>query len=411
MTCNVLFLHQNFPGQYKRLATEIGRREGYKAVALGQKAPPGSDFGPVEYEAYSSGPDYSADLFPPLTFFSEQVRRGDIIRWRLVDLKHRGFEPDLCFVHPAWGEALFIKDVFPNTKIVSYLEYYYRGQDSDLDFDAEFQAPSIDFHYVSLRNLPTLQAAALSDRLVSPTRWQAETFPAPLRDRITVLHEGIDTDVACPGQAQPLVLPSGETFPPGQTLITFVARSMEPYRGFHSFMRALPALQALLPDAHFAIVGKEKPSYGRKPMGGGTWQQVLLDEVGPSLDHSRVHFLGTLPYGKLINLFRLSTVHVYLTYPFVLSWSLLEAMATGCAIVGSATDPVREVIQDGENGVLVDFFEAGALANEVAALAQDLDRRRKLARAARQTVIEHYDFKSVTWPAHERLMQETLASR
>jgi glycosyltransferase involved in cell wall biosynthesis len=411
MTYNVLFLHQNFPGQYKLLARTLAELGNYKVVALGQKAPFGADFGPIEYEAYTAGPHYDADLFPPLTFFSEQVRRGDIVRWRLVDLKQQGFEPDLCFVHPAWGEALFIKDVFPNTKIVSYLEYYYRGQDSDLDFDAEFQVPSVDFHYVSLRNLPMLQAAALSDRLVSPTRWQADTFPVPLRNRITVLHEGIDTDVARPGQAQPLSLPSGETLAPGQILITFVARSMEPYRGFHSFMRALPTLQALLPDAHFAIVGKEQPSYGRKPKGGGTWQQLLLKEVGPSLDHSRIHFLGTLPYGRLINLFRLSTVHVYLTYPFVLSWSLLDAMATGCTIVGSATDPVREVIRDGENGVLVDFFDVQALAHAVAALAQDPARRQTLALAARQTVVEHYDFKTVTWPAFERLIQETLTSR
>jgi glycosyltransferase involved in cell wall biosynthesis len=409
MTCNVLFLHQNFPGQYKRLAPNIGRQEGYNVVALGQKSPLGSDFGPIEYEAYTAGPDNNADLFPPLTFFSEQVRRGDTVRWRLVDLKQRGFEPDLCFVHPAWGEALFVKDVFPKTKIVSYLEYYYRGQNSDLDFDAEFQAPSVDFHYVSLRNLPMLQAAALSDALVSPTQWQAATYPAPLRDRITILHEGIDTEIACPGPAQPMTLSSGATLAPGQPLITYVARSMEPYRGFHTFMRALPALQALLPDAHVAIVGKTQPSYGRKPKGGGTWRDLMLKEIGPSLDHSRIHFLGTLPYSKLVNLFRLSTVHVYLTYPFVLSWSLLEAMATGCAVVGSATDPVREVIEDGENGILVDFFDAQALAHAISALARDPERRRRFALNARQMVTERYDFKTVTWPAYERLIQETLA--
>jgi hypothetical protein len=209
MAFNVLFLHQNYPGQYKLLARALGARESFKAVALGQRPLAKADVGPIYYEAYSSAPDLSADLFPPLTFFSEQVRRGDVVRWRLQDLKQRGFSPDICFVHPGWGEALFLRDIFPHTKIVSYLEYFYRSSGCDLDFDAEFQAPSVDYQYVSLRNFSTLQAAAVSDVLVSPTQWQAQTFPAPLADRITVLHEGIDTVAARPAPALPLLLPSG----------------------------------------------------------------------------------------------------------------------------------------------------------------------------------------------------------
>jgi glycosyltransferase involved in cell wall biosynthesis len=410
MTCNVLFAHQNFPGQYKLLARELGSRDGYKAVAIGQKSPFAQDFGPVRYQAYTSGPDTGADLFPPLTFFSEQVRRGDIVRRHLVELKQQGFTPDLCFVHPGWGEALFLRDVFPKAKIISYLEYYYRSRGSDLDYDPEFQAPSVDFQYVSLRNLPTLQAAAEADALIAPTQWQAQTFPAPLSKRIQVLHEGIDTQVAKPGMASPLAVPSSGVIQPGQTLITYVARSMEPYRGFHSFMRALPHLQKHLPHAHVAIVGKEKTSYGRNPAHGRTWKQVMLDEVGSEVDWSRVHFLGTLPYSALINLFRLSTVHVYLTYPFVLSWSLLEAMASGCAVVGSATEPVMEVIQDGETGLLTDFFDSRELAEKIASLAEDSDLRMRLSANARTSVVERYDFQSVSWPAYERLIHDVLAT-
>ncbi|QRM35587.1 glycosyltransferase [Microvirga sp. VF16] len=408
MTCNILFLHQNFPGQYKLLSRELGSRDGFKAVALGQKSPFGVNFGPVSYEGYQSGPDHSSDLFPPLTFFSEQVRRGDMVRGRLQDLKRRGFTPDVCFAHPGWGEALFVKEVFPETKLISYLEYYYRSQGSDLDFDREFQSPSVDMQYVSLRNLPTLQAAALSDALVSPTRWQAGSFPPPLSERINVIHEGIDTDVAKPGPARPLAVSRG-TIQPGQTLITYSVRSLEPYRGFHSFMRALPHLQALLPEAHVAIVGKEPTSYGRNPSQGRTWKQVMVEEIESQVDWERVHFLGTLPYDGLINLFRLSTVHVYLTYPFILSWSLLDAMASGCAIVGSSTGPVVEVIQDGYNGVLADFFDAQALAERIASVASDRDLRQQLSENARQTVLERYDFKTVCWPAYERLMNEALA--
>jgi glycosyltransferase involved in cell wall biosynthesis len=410
MTCNVLFAHQNFPGQYKLLARELGSRDGYKAVAVGQKSPFAQDFGPIQYQAYSSGPEAGADLFPPLTFFSEQVRRGDVVRRHLLEFKRRGFSPDLCFVHPGWGEALFLRDVYPKVKIVSYLEYYYRSHASDLDYDPEFKAPAVDFEYVSLRNLPTLQAAAEADVLVSPTHWQAGVFPPPLSRRIQVVHEGIDTDVAKPGTAIPLGVGSNSVIHPGQTLITYVARSMEPYRGFHTFMRALPHLQKHLPHAHVAIVGKEKTSYGRSPSHGQTWKQVMLDEVGASVDWERVHFLGTLPYASLINLFRLSTVHVYLTYPFVLSWSLLEAMAAGCAVVGSATEPVMEVIQDRENGLLTNFFDSRALAEKIAGLAEDSDLRQRLSLNARNTVVERYDFRTVSWPAYDRLIADVLAA-
>jgi glycosyltransferase involved in cell wall biosynthesis len=197
---------------------------------------------------------------------------------------------------------------------------------------------------------------------------------------------------------------------PGQTLITYVARTLEPYRGFHTFMRALPDLLRQMPHAQVAIVGKEQGGYGRAPGQGGTWKQVMLDEVGSKIDQERIHFLGTLPYSELLNLFRLSTVHVYLTYPFVLSWSLLDAMACGCALVGSATGPVMEVIQDGENGVLTEFFDPPALAESIVTLAESPERRARLSANARATVLNRYDFRTVCLPAYERLMQEALAA-
>ncbi|WP_112661578.1 glycosyltransferase [Microvirga flavescens] len=406
---NVLFLHQNFPGQYKLLAEELSLRDNFKVVALGQGTPFGFELGNVEYVGYSSRPDPNADLFPPLTFFSEQVRRGDAVRWQLMELKERGFTPDLCFVHPGWGEALFLRDVFPESKLVSYLEYGYRNSGSELEFDPEFPAPPSDLNYVSLRNLPSWQAAAVSDALVSPTRWQAGTFPPALAGRITVIHEGIDTSVAAPAAPSPVVLPSGATLREGQPLITYVARSLEPYRGFHTFMRALPRLLEILPDAHVAIVGKEPPSYGRNPPEGGTWKQRMLKEVGDDIDTERVHFFGTLPYPELINLFRRSSAHVYLTYPFVLSWSLIDAMACGCAIVASATEPVEEVIRDGENGLLADFFDHQALAEKLALVVDDQNLRQRLSKNARQTAVSQFDFKTVALPAYEKLIADLLA--
>ncbi|WP_210489550.1 glycosyltransferase [Microvirga antarctica] len=408
MPLTVLFLHQNFPGQYKLLADHLSRSEDVTVVAVGQKSPSQQDFGRVRYESYSARADFGPEHFPPLHFFSEQVRRGDMVRWKLLALKHKGFSPDICFVHPAWGEALFLRDVFPNTKIVSHLEFYYRGTGSDLDFDPEFPVPATDLHYVSLRNLPTLQTAAISDILVSPTVWQANTFPTALSQRAKVIHEGIDTALASPAPASPLHLGSGLTLAPGGTLITYVARSMEPYRGFHTFMRALPHLLRLLPHAQVAIVGKDEPSYGRRPAQGGSWKQAMLAEVGAQIDRDRVHFLGTLTYSDLIALFRLSTVHAYLTYPFVLSWSLLDGMACGCAVVGSATAPVMEVIRDGQNGVLADFFDARALAETIAATAENARLRAHITINARQTIMDSYDFRGVSLPAYESLIRTAL---
>ena len=408
MAHNILFVHQNFPGQYKLLAETLASNDSFNVVAIGQRQPFAEDLKHLHYIGYTFGPADIPDIFPPLLFFSEQVRRAGIVRSRLMDLRSRGFAPDVCFVHPGWGEALFLRDVFPDTKLVAYLEHYYTARGTDLDFDPEFPGPDTDRDFVSLRNLPILQAAAVADALISPTAWQASRFPEALRQRIDILHEGIDTEAATPGPAAPLRLPDGRRIEPGGILITYVSRSLEPYRGFHTFMRALPSLLERLPDAHVALVGGLQPSYGRAPAGGGTWKEQLLAEVGTRIDHERVHFLGRVPYKDLLNLFRLSTVHVYLTYPFVLSWSLLDAMACGCAIVASDTAPVREVIQEGRNGVLVDFFDTEALTGRIASLAENEIERKGLAAGARATVVESYDFRTAALPRYAALLERLL---
>ncbi|MGO4706847.1 glycosyltransferase [Microvirga sp. 2MCAF38] len=402
-------MHQNFPGQYKLLAEELSLRDDFRVVALGQNKPFGFELGRVHYIGYSSQPDLSADLFPPVTFFSEQVRRGDAARWQFKELKKSGFTPDICFVHPGWGEAMFLRDVFPNTKLISYLEYGYRNSGSELEFDGEFRSSPTDLQYVSLRNLPTLQAAALSDALISPTKWQASTFPSALSSQIRIIHEGIDMTIAKPANPIPFRIPSSDTVLSSERpLVTYVARSLEPYRGFHTFMRSVPRILEMLPDAHIAIVGQEPPSYGRSPQQGGTWKQVMLEEVGSKIDFDRVHFLGTLTYPDLLNLFRLSTVHVYLTYPFVLSWSLIDAMACGCAIVASATEPVEEVISDGKNGLLTDFFDHRMLAEKITSIVEDEELRRALSSSARKTAVKRFDFKTVALPAYEKLISELI---
>jgi glycosyltransferase involved in cell wall biosynthesis len=404
MTTSVLFLHQNYPGQFKLLSMALARRPEFRIAAIGEGHRTLVGTARIDFRGYGRRPS-GEEAFPPLAHFGEHMRRGRAARQVLIDLKRAGFHPDVTIAHPGWGEALFLKDVFPRTRLISFLEFYYRATDSDLDFDPEFHFPRSDGDIVSLRNIPNLQAAAVSDVVLSPTRWQAGLFPEPLRSQIEILHEGIDTEAAKPGPAQRIILPDGPALEPGQPLVTYVARSLEPYRGFHSFMRALPALQRRHPSVRVAIVGKEDVSYGRGPRTGSSWKEELLAEVGQDLDLSRIHFLGTIPYEELINLFRLSTVHVYLTYPFILSWSLLEAMACGCVVVGSDTGPLQEIIRSGENGRLVDFFDTDAIAETIVETLNDEAWRERLSAAARQTALA-YDFRRVALPRYEALIRD-----
>ena len=241
-----------------------------------------------------------------------------------------------------------------------------------------------------LRNAATLLALAETDVAVSPTAWQRLTFPSSLQPLISVCHDGIDTDAVRPDPTAQLTLPNGRTLGAGDEVVTFVARNLEPLRGYHAFMRALPQVLRTRPRAEILIVGSDGVSYGANPPSGRTWRNLFLDEVRAELDLERIHFLGRLSYADYGRVLQVSAVHVYLTYPFVLSWSLLEAMSAGCLVVGSRTGPVEEVI-DGSNGILVDFFDREALTQAIAAALAEpqafADRRIE----ARRTILRHYD--------------------
>lgn len=314
--------------------------------------------------------------------FGQQAARG------LKALLDEGFCPDLIIAHPGWGEALFVKDICPEAKLINFCEFYYAGRGLDVGFDPEDRPDFNAILRTRARNAHLLLSLEDCDAGVSPTHWQKSVHPPRFQDKIEVIFDGIDPDVVRPREAATVTLPDGRTIRRGDKAVTYVARNLEPYRGFRTFMRAVPHIQRLHPDADILVIGGDEVSCGTPPKGAATWREAMAAEV--AFDPSRLHFLGRLPYGKYLDVLSVSAAHIYLTYAFVLSWSCVEAMGMGALVIGSDTPPVRELIRDGENGLLTDFFDSEALAAKVDEVLRARARFEAMRRAARATVVEHY---------------------
>ncbi|MBC5785622.1 glycosyltransferase [Ramlibacter sp. USB13] len=384
-----LFIHQNFPAQFVHVARALAQR-GHEVVALGIEGRPVEG---VRFLRYEVKAPQRRPVDPVMGDFETKAIRSQACAAAMERLKAEGFRPDIIVAHPGWGEAMFCKDVFPQARLVVFAEFFYNAEGADYLFDPEFSRDTVMARArLRIKNTVHLHALNAADTIYSPTRWQRDRLPPEYRARTQVMFDGIDTRVAAPNpDAWIQLAKAGVRLARGDEVITFVNRNLEPYRGFHVFMRALPEILERRPNAHCVIVGRDAVSYGSPPAGGGTWREAMLREVGARLPKGRVHFLGGLPYADYLRVLQVSACHVYLTYPFVLSWSCMEALSTGCTVVASRTGPVEEVITDGVTGRLFDFFDVPELSRSVIDVLENPEAHAHLGRNARESMQRTYD--------------------
>lgn len=397
-----LFIHQNFPGQFIHSAMALAK-QGHEVVAIGitGRAIPGVKF--VRYKPHTALEEKTHSL---LRDFETKLTRSTACAQVMVKLKAQGFTPDTIVAHPGWGEPLFCKDVWPNARLVVFAEFFYGAEGADFAFDPEFSKDTVEARMrLRVKNSVHLHAFHDADVIYSPTHWQCSRLPLEYQFKTQVIFDGIDTDAAKPNPTALIHLKRDNLrIQAGDEIITFVNRNLEPYRGFHVFMRALPQILAERPQARALIVGGDDVSYGSTPPSGKSWKEVMLAEVGACLPMNRIHFLGKLDYRDYLKVLQVSRCHVYLTYPFVLSWSCLEAMSVGCAVVASRTQPVEEVIQHGSHGLLFNFFDTTTLAKQVVGVLEKPHDYSSMGVNARNTVLNKYDLKTQCLPLQMELI-------
>jgi glycosyltransferase involved in cell wall biosynthesis len=403
----VLFVHNGSPGRFAFLARAL-LQKGWRGALI--NGPEGRDLSGIATVRWRRSRGTTAGIFEPATRSEIDLIRARAAADGALQLQAAGFEPDLIIGHPGWGEMALLREVFPSVRQIQVGEFYYRSRGADVGFDKEFETDSFDARVrVHAKNTVLAMSYAEADRIVVPTPFQASIFPAVFQPRIVIIHEGIDAAKTRPQSQARFALPNGQVLDRSKPVVTFVNRSFEPMRGFHIFMRALPRLLEQVSGVNVLMIGSEEPrGYGIPAPAGTNWKQVMLRELGGRLDMSRVHFAGQVSYERLVAALSISAAHVYWTYPFVLSWSLLDAMACECLVVGSDTGPVRDVIKPGVNGLLIDFFDHDGLADAVTAVCREPHRFAALRRAARQTVLSKYDRASVCEPAWLNLIDDVM---
>ncbi|HEY9647854.1 MAG TPA: glycosyltransferase family 4 protein [Chroococcidiopsis sp.] len=396
----ILFIHNNFPAQYRRVAQALAADPSHQVVFATKNTDvtlPG-----IHKVVYAPSRDAHDSTHFYVRPFESAVLHGQAVFRLAEQLKAANFVPDIICGHSGWGPCMFIKDAFPQVPLLCYFEWFTNAHGSDADFDPAYPPTSDDILRYRASNASLLIDLQSCDWGLSPTHWQRTQFPQEFHPKISVLHDGVDTEFFCPRPGARLVLPPLDLSAVDE-LVTYVARGMDLYRGFPQFMEAIALVLQRRPRCHVAIVAGDRVAYGKPHPDGISYKEAMLNRL--DLDRSRVHFLGTLPYSQYLQVIQASSVHIYLTRPFVLSWSLLEALSTGCLVIASDTAPVTEVIRDGDNGLLVDFFSPSQIADRVDEVLDHPTRLQAIRDRARSSVVDHYALAQLL-PRHIQLLTD-----
>ncbi|MBN3926010.1 glycosyltransferase family 4 protein [Nostoc sp. NMS4] len=396
----ILFLHPNFPSQFRNLAIVLGKDPNCQVV-FGTNRQEGEIPG-VFKAIYTPSREAAPQTHHYVRNLENAVLTAQAVYRVAEKLKSEGFFPDIVYGHSGWGPTLFMKDVFPKAELLCYFEWFYHAHGSDADFDPNDPLNADDECRIRVKNAPILTDLYSCDRGLSPTHWQRQQFPKEYHSKMTVIHDGVDTKYFVPKPDAKLVLPKiNLDLSHVEELITYVGRGMEPYRGFPQFMETVALIQQRRPKCHVVVVGEDRVAYGKNLPDGQTYKQLMLEKL--SLDLSRLHFTDRLPYNEYLQVLQASSAHVYLTRPFVLSWSMLEVMAAGCLLIASKTQPVLEVVQDGVNGLLVDFFSPQNIANRIEEALDNPQEMKAIRANARETILKRYDLAKLL-PQHLQWM-------
>jgi len=393
----LLLIHQGFPGQFKHIIAALQQRGDEITVISRFRR---SDLIPngLDYHSYTLSRGNGKDTHSLVLETESKVLRGEAVSKEAYKLREKGYTPDLILAHPGWGESLFLADIWPRVPQLHYVEFAYGVPGTDTDFPDKYLIEQTweEKARKRMKNANVLLNLMTMSWGITPTNFQRSTIPSWAQCKTSVIHDGINTDWACPDSSEELILNNGLRLTAKDDVITFVNRTFEPYRGVHIFMGALPAVLNARPKAQAILVGHDSPnvSYGANRQDGCGWLTALRNELGDEIDWTRVHAIGTVPHYTLRQIFRISSAHVYFTYPFVLSWSLLEAMSCGALVIGSETAPVQEVIEHGFNGLLTPFADIEQLSHRIIETLSKPDEYLDLRKAARATIVKKYDLKN-----------------
>jgi glycosyltransferase involved in cell wall biosynthesis len=404
---DVLFVHNNFPAQFGFIANALKER-GHHCAAIASES--GRQLDGIDLLRWTTKRGTTPNLLPAAVRIEADLIRGGAAAEAALKLARSGFDPAVIIGHPGWGETIYLREIFPRARQVLYAEYYYRSQGGDVGFDPEFSPSQVESpHTLCAKNAGMALAFAEAEAIIAPTSFQKSRLPLLFQSHTRIIHEGVDTDFVKPRKNPKMTIANGKVLDGSKPVVTLINRRFEPLRGFHIFMRSLPRLMKAIPEVEIVVIGTDAPGgYGTPAKGEQTWGHRLFSEVSGKVDGNRIHFVGRLPYEHMIEALSLSTAHVFYTYPFVLCWSLLEAMASECLIVASDTAPVRDAVTDRHDGILLDFFDVDALSDALIAACREPARFAPLRRAARHTIMSRFDRATICQPAWLDLVMPML---